>query len=206
MKFYRYPLAIVAYALIFIYLVVLAWHLLGGSMPPFFWYYFLMGAGAYLFISFILSLLKLNWELDVLIQVAFVLGPVLWYVNQREPYKRPEYIFLINSQHKGALDIYFSNAKETETKVRSTADTLFFKFDRSGEILLNEDRDYVRLSMKKNLFVFFADGTRKRVQFCKSDSLPSDTLNKVLVEDPMEAVKGKIKVLHYRFDFPQRLK
>lgn len=206
MKFYRYPLSIIAYALIFIFLIVLAWHWLGNKPLAEYWYYFLIGAGIYLTVAFVISKITMAWEIEVLIQVVFVLAPVLWYVNQREPYKRPVYIFLINSQHSGKLDIYFSNEKSTETKVRSTADTLYFKFDKNGEILLNEDREYVRESMRKNLFIFYADGERKRTDFYKQDALPADTTKKVLVEDRMEAENGKMKVMHFRLDYPQRLR
>lgn len=206
MKFYRYPLAIIAYALIFIFLIVLAWHALGHKTLPVHWYYFLGGAGVYLLVSFVLSKITMPWETDVLIQVIFVLAPVLWYVNQREPYKRPVYIFLINSQHTGSLDIYFNSEKDAETKVRSTADTLYFKFDRNGEILLNEDRAYVRESMRKHLVIFYADGSRKPAKFYEKDALPADTTVKVLIEDQVEAVDGKLKAMHYRLDYPQKLK
>lgn len=206
MKFLRYPLSIIAYALIFFFLVVVAWHWLGHNQLAFFWYYLPMTAVAYLAAAFIVSKIKMPWELDVLIQVFCVLGPILWYVNQREPYKRPEYIFLINSEHSGNLDVYFSNEKSLETKVRSTADTLYFKFDKNGEILLNEERDYVRQSIRKNLFIFYSDGTRKRTKFYDKNALPADTTVKVLVEDSMEAEKGKMKVIHFRLDYPQKLR
>lgn len=206
MKFYQYPLAIVAYALIFVFVIVFAWHYVGDTTPAAFWYYFPAGAGIYLLISFILSLLKLDWQLDVLLQVGFVLAPVLWYVNQKEPYKRPVFIFLINSEHRGKLDILFNQAKDAETNVRSSADTLYFKFDEDGKILLNEDGAYVRASMKKNLFVFYPDLSQKRATFATLDKLPADTTKIVFVEDSAEADNGRMKALHYRIDFPQKLK
>jgi hypothetical protein len=142
----------------------------------------------------------------VLLQVAFVLAPVLWYVNQREPYKRPVFIFLVSSNHSGPLDIEFNLEKNAETNVRSHADTLYFKFDEDGRILLNEEGEYVRSQMRKNLYVYYADGSRKPAVLASINALPADTTQKVYVEDKMEVEKGRMKILHYRINFPQKLK
>ncbi len=205
MKFYRYPLSIIAYALLGIYLFAVAYHWLGGKVMDDYWLYFPAGAGIYLLIAFVLSKLNIQWEWDVAIQVAFVLGPVLWYVNQREPYKRPEYIFVVRSGYTGPLTIYFSQSEDAKTNVRSTADTLYFRFDDRGEIQLNEEADYVQQSMEKNLFYLYADRTKRRVTFAPDTlQLPADTTKAVLVKLAPETEKGRMKVLHYRLQHPQQ--
>lgn len=206
MKFYRYPLALIAYALLFIFLLAWGWHQLAGQSMATYWYYFPAGAGVFLLISFLLSKLKLHWELDVLLQVMVVLAPVLWYVNQREPYKRPVYIFVTNPVYSGKLTIRFNHDKNAKTNANNPSDTLYFKFDEDGSILLNEDGEYVRECMRKRLYTVFPDQSRKLVPFADKNHLPSDTLTKVLVEDTLIAEKGRMKELRYRIDFPQKLK
>ncbi len=207
MKFYRYPLSVIAYALLGIYLFAAAYHKLADKVMEDYWLYFPAGAGIYLLIAFVLSKLNIQWEWDVAIQVAFVLGPVLWYVNQREPYKRPEYIFVVKSGYTGPLDIYFSQAEDAKTHVRSTADTLYFRFDDRGDIQLNEEAEYVEQSLEKNLFYLYDDRTKKRVTFAPDTlRLPADTTKPVLIKLAPETEKGRMNVLHYRLGYPQQLR
>jgi hypothetical protein len=206
MKFYRYPLALVSYSLIGIFLIVLAWHRLGGNAMETFWYYFPAGAAFYLVIAFVLSKLNFQWEWDTAIQVAFVLAPVLWYVNIKDPYKRPVYIFIVKEDYKGNLDVNFNLEKDAPTNARSTADTLYFTFDDDGQILLNEDATYIKESMRKRLFFLYPDTKKKRVQFADKNKLPADTTQKVLVEDSVEVEKGRLKAMHFTLNFPQHIK
>jgi hypothetical protein len=205
-KFYRYPLSIVAYALIAIFVLAYLWNWLGHAVLETYWYYFLAGAGIYLALAFILSLIKLQWEWDVAVQVAFVLAPVLWYVNIKEPYKRPVYIFVVNSGYTGDLNIYFNHAKDAPTNARSKADTLYFNFDKEGEILLNEDVPYIKKSMHEQLFYLYPNGTKRKITAVKRANLPADTTMAVLVDDSIGAEKGKVNVMRYRLDYPQRIK
>jgi hypothetical protein len=135
MNWYRYPVSVIAYALIGIFLISFGWHSLAGKAPAQYWYYFPAIAGIYLIAAFVLSKINLVWETDVLLQVALVLAPVIWYVNQREPYKRPVYIFVVNPIYTGKLDIIFQLNKDAQTNARSAADTLYFKFDEAGRIV-----------------------------------------------------------------------
>ena len=150
--------------------------------------------------------MNIQWEWDVAIQVAFVLAPVLWYVNIKDPYKRPVYIFVVKSDYRGNLDVNFNLEKGAPTNARSIKDTLYFHFDDDGQILLNEDVAYIKESMRKRLFYIFPDTKKTLVPFADIKNLPTDTTKKVLVEDTVEAVKGRMKVMHYRLDYPQRLK
>lgn len=206
MKFYKYPLAIVSYALVAIFLLAYGWNWLGNAKIETYWYYFPAGAGIYLLIAFVLSKLNIQWEWDVVIQVAFVLAPVLWYVNIKTPYKHPVYIFLVNANYKGKLDVLFDQDKNAPTNAHSKADTLYFPFDENGEIMLNEDVTFIRDAMKNHLFLLHADASRTTVKFAEKNALPSDTTQVVLVADSVEANKGKMKVMHYRLDFPQKLR
>ena len=193
MKFYRYPLALVGFALIFIFLFALGWTSIqkNNTGLSVFWYYMLAIAGTYVLVSLLLSKLKIHWEIDVLIQVALVLAPILWYVNQHDPYKRPVYIFVTNPVYSGKLDIVFAKNKDGRTNAHNPADTLYFKFDEDGKIVLNEEADYVRYSMHNNLFMIDGDGNRTHISFAKHDSLPTDNTKKVLIEYAADAQKGK---------------
>ncbi|HET6992897.1 MAG TPA: hypothetical protein VFJ43_16295 [Bacteroidia bacterium] len=206
MKFYRYPLALISYALLVIFAFAFAWNYLGHSKLETYWYYFPAGAAFYLTLSFILSKLNIHWEWDVAIQVVFVLVPVLWYVNIKEPYKHPTYIFVVNSGYAGKLDIIFNLDKNAPTNAHSTADTLYFNFDENGEILLNEDVAYIKEAMKKQLFFLHPDATKTKIPYAEKNALPADTTKEVLVADSVEAENGRMKVMHYRLDFPQHLK
>lgn len=206
MKFYRYPLAIVSYALIGIFLLAYAWNWLADTEPETYWYYFPAGAGVYLLIAFLLSKINMQWEWDVAVQVACVLGPVLWYVNIKEPYKRPVYIFIVKSGYTGKLDVLFNQAKDAPTNARSKADTLYFKFDDNGEILLNEEVAYIKESMQDQLFYLHPDSRKVKISPAKINALPADTTKPVLVNDSITTEKGKVQALHYRLDYPQKLK
>ena len=140
------------------------------------------------------------------VQVAVVLAPVLWYVNIKEPYKRPVYIFIVNSGYTGKLNVYFNHAKDAPTNVRSKADTLYFHFDKQGEILLNEDVAYIKKSIHEQLFYLYPDKTKRKIMPAKPEVLPADTTMPVLLDDSIEAEKGQINVIHYKLEFPQRLK
>jgi hypothetical protein len=204
-KFYRYPIAIVAYALLAIFVLAFAWNWLGNAVLETYWYYFPAGAAVYLFIAFILSKAKAQWEWDVAIQVACVLAPVLWYVNIKEPYKRPVYIFIVKSGYTGKLDVLFNHAKDAPTNAKSSKDTLYFKFDDEGEILLNEDAEYIKECMHKHLFYLHPDARKEKIMPAQLNKLPADTTKPVLVDGKIEAEKGKMNVMHYTLDYPQRL-
>lgn len=206
MKFYRYPLAIVSYTLIGIFVIVWAWHALGKSTMEPYWYYFPAGATFYLLVSFGLSKLNLQWEWDVAVQVAFVLAPVLWYVNIKDPYKRPVYIFVVKADYRGPLDVNFNLEKDAPTNARSTADTLYFTFDDEGQILLNEDVNYIKESMRKRLFFVYPNTNKVLVPFVNKKELPNDTTKVVLVEDSVEVDKGRMKAMHYQVNLPQKIK
>ena len=206
MKWYKYPLAIVAYALAGVFLLAYAYFEIAKKPLPDYWLIFPAIAGGFLVVSFVLSRMKLDWQLDVVLQVVFVLAPVVWYVNQREVFKRPVYVFVVNPVYAGKMEVIFSHDKNAKTNARSTADTLYFKFDERGKIVLNEDAEYIRASIRAHMMVIHADGKRTRVPFVSLDSLPADTLKKVLVEDTMVTEKGRVKYLQYRLDYPQRLR
>ncbi|HTL81693.1 MAG TPA: hypothetical protein VL651_08310 [Bacteroidia bacterium] len=195
MKFYRYPLAIVAYALIFVYGVAMAWIKMGDMTPASYWLWFPGIAGIYLACSFILSKIKMTWELDVVIQVALVLAPILWYVNQKDSYKRPQYVFVAEPDYKGELEIHFSSDKNAPTNARSIADTIYFKFDNTGRMLINEDGEYVKKMMKKNLFFFYPDHTKKQIPFVEYGG--PKPKGEFVQMDSIGTEKGKLTVLYY---------
>ena len=163
MKWYAYPLAIVAWLLIAIWLFIAGWNYISNTSLPDWHFWFLIVAGSYLAFSVILSKLNVSWELDAFIQVAFVLGPLLWYLNQRPGYTPPVYVFLIEAGYEGEARVDFSNEETTETKVRSTADTLYFKFTGQGRILLNEDFRTVREAISTRFYYLYPDGTQKKI-------------------------------------------
>ncbi len=183
-----------------------AWNWLAKAPVEEYWYYFPIGAAVYFAIGVILSLFKIQWEWDVAIQVAFVLAPVLWYVNIKDPYKPPVYVFVVNSGYTGKLDIIYNQDKEAFTNAHSTADTLYFNFDNEGQILLNEQASYVKECMHNYLFCLNHDGSKTRILPAKINALPTDTTKLFLLDDSVIVVNGKMREMRYRVDFPQRLK
>lgn len=206
MSFYRYPLALIAYSLLAIFALAYGWNWLGEAALETYWYYFPAGAGIYLIISFCLSKLNLQWEWDVAIQVGFVLAPVLFYVNIKEPVKYPTYIFIVNSGYTGKLDVIFNLDKNAPTNARSTADTLYFNFDSEGEILLNEDVDFIKLAMKNQLYFLNPDASKHKIESVEKNALPLDTTKIVLLKDADESENGRMKKMHYRLNYPPKLK
>lgn len=196
MKWYAYPLALVAWLLLAIWIFIFTWNYIGSSaMPP--WHYWMLAfTGTYLFISFVLSKFNLSWELDAFIQVVFVLGPLLWYLNQRPPYKPPVYVFMIEAGYEGEARVSFAQKEEEmETKVRSTADTLYFKFDGDGEIFLNEDFRTVREAISSRFYFLYPDGSTKKIHVVSKDAtIQPDSTVYVAYEDTVVSVKGNI---HY---------
>ncbi|HEU4717624.1 MAG TPA: hypothetical protein VFU15_07315 [Bacteroidia bacterium] len=206
MKWFKYPLAIVAYGLLGVFLFAELWHYVGKSEVESFWYYFPSFAGVFLLASFILSKLKLPWEGDVMVQVAMVLAPVLWFVNNAPPAKQPVYVFYVKPDFQGTLQVHFDHSDNAETKVRSTADTLFFRFDENGEIMLNEDFRTVRESVMQRLYYLNEDKSRVHITGLDAKKTPSDTALVYVREDSIRSDKGKIDAMFFRVDKSQHLK
>lgn len=207
MKWYAYPLALVAWLLVAIYIFIFAWNFLGDEPNPEWAWYMLAVAGAYLLASFILSKLGRAWELEVVIQVALVLGPLLWYLNQREPYKPPVYVFMIEAGFEGEARVMFTNDEATRTQVRSTADTLYFKFDAKGNIVLNEDFRTVREAIENRFYFLYPDQTQKKITVVPKGTKPSsDSTSFVAYEDSTAAKKGKIEFITWQVSRADRVK
>lgn len=207
MKWYAYPLAMVAWLLVACALFIAAWNWLGDAQNPW-WLIGMFGvAGIFLGICFILTRLKFAWELEVLIQVVLVLGPLLWYLNQREPYRPPVYVFFIEAGYTGEVRSTFSNDDATKTQVRSTADTLYFRFDNDGQILLNEDFRTVQESIENRFFYVYPDGSRKKIDLIpKGSVVPADSTRFVGYVDTVASVKGKINYISWQLQRTDRLK
>ncbi|MCK6640262.1 MAG: hypothetical protein L6Q81_09250 [Bacteroidia bacterium] len=196
MKWYAYPLALVAWLLIAIFLFIIAWNLIGDHSIPDWSYYLLYISGGFLLSSFILAKISLSWELDVFIQAALVLGPLLWYLNERDPYKAPVYVFLIEAGYTGDVKVEFLHDENSKTKVGSTADSLFFRFNSQGEILLNEDFRTVRESLERNFYYLYPDGTRKKLESIKKgETVVSDSTRYIFWEDTLAADKGQTQYM-----------
>lgn len=207
MKWYAYPLALVAWLLVAIFLFILAWNWLGEATNPD-WILYLPGTAAvFLTVSAILAYLKFAWELDVLVQVIMVLGPLLWYFNQREPYSPPVYVFFIEAGYTGETRISFTNDDATKTQVRSTADTLFFRFNGDGQMVLNEDFRTVKEAMENRWFYLYPDGSRKKINIVqKTNVAATDTISYVACEDTVASVKGKINYIAWQLQRADRIK
>jgi hypothetical protein len=199
MKWYAYPLALVAWLLIAIFLFIITWNWLGELPNPEWYLYLPIGAAILVAISVGLSYLKFAWELEVLIQVVVVLGPLLWYLNLREPYRPPVYVFLIEAGYTGPARITFTNDEATKTQVRSTADTLFFRFNGEGEMVLNEDFRMVKDGMENRWYYLYPDGSRKKIEVVAADKIPAnDSTRFVAVEDSLASDKGKIQFIEWK--------
>lgn len=207
MKWYAYPIALVAWLLVAIYAFIFTWNFIGDEPQPSWSWIMLAVAGAYLVSAFILSKVNRAWELEVLIQVALVLGPLLWYLNQREPYKAPVYVFLIEAGFEGEARVYFSSNDATKTQVRNTADTLYFKFDNTGEIVLNEDFRTVRESIENRFYFLYPDQSKKKITVVpKGTAATSDSTSYVAYEDSTRAVKGNIEFMTWQVSRADRIK
>jgi hypothetical protein len=199
MKWYAYPLALVAWLLVAIWTFIFIWNWLGDAAQPEWAYLMLVVAAAYIGISVVLSKLNLAWELDGLIQVAFVLGPLLWYLNLRDPYKAPVYVFLIEAGYEGEAQVKFTNDEATKPQVRSTADTLFFRFDKKGQMVLNEDFRTVRDGIENQFYFLYPDGTRKKIRFIpEGTTVQPDSTQFVSFTDSIAAEKGKIEFMTWK--------
>lgn len=205
MKWYAYPLALVAWLLVAVFVFIFAWNYIGDNVNPSWSYWILVVAGSYLLISFVLSKLTIAWELDGLIQVAVVLGPLLWYLNSREPYKPPVYVFLIDAGYEGEARVMFTNDEATKTQVKSTADTLFFRFDGQGKIMLNEDFRTVRSSMENQFYFLYPDNSRKRIEVIPKNSVVApDSVRYVAYEDTLVSKNGNIEYISWKISRADR--
>lgn len=207
MKWYAYPLALVAWLLVGIYLFIFTWNALSGDPTPGWAVYLLAVAGGYLICSFILSKLHRAWELEVVIQVALVLGPLLWYLNDRPAYKAPVYVFLIEAGFEGEARVLFTNDDATKTQVRSTADTLYFKFDGNGRIVLNEDFRTVRESIENRFYFLYPNQSKKKITVVPKGTKPvADSATFVAYEDSTATTKGKIEFISWQISRADRVK
>jgi hypothetical protein len=207
MKWYAYPLALVAWLLVAVYLFIFTWNYVGDAPNPSWAWYLPAVAGCYLLCTFILSKVKRAWEMEVVIQVALVLGPLLWYLNDRPPYKPPVYVFLIEAGFEGEARVYFTNDEATKTKVRSTADTLYFKFDGKGEIVLNEDFRTVRESIENRFYFLYPDQTQKKITVvAEGTRVVPDSTTYVAYEDSTKSTKGNVEMMVWKVSRGDRVK
>jgi hypothetical protein len=207
MKWYAYPLAIVAWLLVAIYIFIISWNFLGDETNPGWAWYLPAVAAAYLLITFVLSKLGRAWEMEVVIQVALVLGPLLWYLNDRPPYKPPVYVFLIEAGFEGEARVSFTNDESTKTQVRSTSDTLYFKFDGKGRMLVNEDFRTVRESIENRFYFLYPDQSKKRITIVPKGTRPaSDSTMFVAYEDSTASTKGKIEFISWQISRADRVR
>ena len=207
MKWYAYPLAIVAWLLVAVFIFIFSWNYIGDAETPEWAWWLLIIAASFLIVSFVLSKLKMSWELDGFIQVAFVLGPLLWYLNQKEPYKTPEYVFLIEAGFEGEAKVSFTTDDNTKTQVHVNTDSLFFRFDGSGEILVNEDFRTVRDAIRNRFYFLYPDGSRKQIHLISKGDKPSpDSTRFVAYEDTIVAEKGNIRYISWMVSRADRVK
>ncbi len=207
MKWYAYPLALVAWLLVAIYAFISIWNYVGDTPNPNWAWYMPAVAGVYLLVSFILSRINRAWELEVVIQVGFVLGPLLWYLNDRPPYKPPVYVFMIDAGFEGDAQVIFTNDDKTKTKIRSTADTLYFKFDADGRIVLNEDFRTVREAIENRFYQLYPDLSRKKIAFVpEGTQSSSDSTAFIAYEDTLASTKGKIEFITWKVSRADRVK
>jgi hypothetical protein len=207
MKWYAYPLALVAWLLVAIWIFIFTWNYIGDAAMPTWHYWMLVIAGSYLVISVALARIKMSWELDAFIQVVFVLAPLLWYLNLREPYKPPVYVFLIDAGFEGDATVSFAHNETQETMVRSTEDTLYFKFDGDGTILLNEDFRTVREAISSRFYFLYPDGSQKKIQVvAEGATVQPDSTVYVAFEDTMVSDKGNIQYISWKISRADRYK
>jgi len=207
MKWYAYPLALVAWLLVAIYAFISTWNYVGSTPNPEWAWLLPTVAGAYLLVAFVLSKIKRAWELEVVVQVALVLGPLLWYLNERPPYKPPVYVFLIEAGFEGDAKVIFTNDEATKTKVRSAADTLYFKFDGDGKIVLNEDFRTVREAIENRFYLLYPDLTRKKIAVVpEGTNVSPDSTSFVAYEDSVASTKGKIEFITWKVSRADRVK
>lgn len=196
MKWYIMPIAVVAYAMLAVLAFVTIFYRITDEWPSEFWQIVGITAVVFLVLAFVLEKLNLHWELTVLLQVALVLGPILYFVNNREAYKPPVFVFLVNVGYEGPLEITFADSAETQIKKR--ADTLFFPFDVEGKLVLQEDYRMVKAAMEKRCYFMYTDRTRKLIPFvARNGKLPADSTQSVLLQGETDALKSKMKVMRY---------
>jgi hypothetical protein len=207
MKWYAYPLALVAWLLVAIYIFIFTWNFVGDAPNPTWAWLMPAVAGFYLLCTFILSKINRAWEMEVVIQVALVLGPLLWYLNDRPPYTPPVYVFMIQAGFEGEARVYFTNDEATKTKVGSEADTLYFKFDGTGEMTINEDFRTVRESIENRFYFLYPDQTRKKITVVpKGTTVPADSTAFIAYEDSTKSEKGNIELMIWKVSRADRVK
>lgn len=194
MKWYSMPIAIVAYAILAVVGFVTIFNSITGEWPSKFWQIIAVIAGVYLIAAFLLSRFRLQWEITVLIEVALVLIPILWFVNDRKPYQPPVFVFLVQSNYTGKLEIRFSDSEKTQ--IRKMADTLYFPFDIDGRIQLQEDYQMVKTAMRKQCYYLLPDRSRVHIPYAK-DSIALDSSRIYLHETDTQVEKGKVKAFLY---------
>lgn len=199
------PIAVVAYSMLVVTGFVWLWNYIAGTSLSQFWFIIAGIAGIFLVLAFVLSLIRIHWEFAVLIQVALVLGPLLYFINNNEPYRPPVLVFLVNGGYTGTLEIAFKETAETQVKKRT--DTLFFPFDVDGKIQLQEDYRMVKTAMEKNCYYLYNDRSRELIPFVAGPkAMPADSAKKILVSRPSQTKGAKMQVLNYEVEKAGRVK
>ncbi|TND01794.1 MAG: hypothetical protein FD123_4170 [Bacteroidetes bacterium] len=200
MKWYAYPIAITAYC---IYVSMLV----AGVFIHFEYsenWYWACGIGV-VFLGIAFGLSKVGWsdELKVGLQVALILSPLIYLVNQKTPEQKQVRIFLVPQDYTGKLHIRFVPPEEVRAK--QDGDTVYMKFDERGRLALSGVYRKVNDDMATRLFYADSTGRMTPIRFASAGNLPADTSKAVLVAGDSEYESGKVKGMTYILDKPQHI-
>lgn len=200
MKWFAYPVAIAAYL---IYASLLVAGIYKGFDFTGFWGWACITGAVFLLSAFVLSKTKLSDELKVAAQLALVLGPLIYLVNQKDSSETQVRVFVVPAGYTGQLQVRFS--PKFERKEKSKSDTVRMYFDSLGRIGVSEDYRKVISDMVLHLYYKDSTGKMTPVPFASLDKLPADTSKVVLVQDGSVYDDGHVKTLNYVLDKPHRI-
>lgn len=200
MKWYTYPIAVVAYC---IFGAMLAAGFFNDFQYSQFWLWAVVAAFVFLIVAFILT--KLSWsdESKVALQIALCLAPLVLMSNFSENKRKQVRLFIVPENYNGKLQITFVSPREL--KQNTDADSVVVRFDENGKTFSSDDYRRVMRDMESHLCYRDKSGKYHMIPFYDAAKLPADTGKTGCVYRGSDLREGRLWNLYYEINRAARL-
>lgn len=200
MKWFTYPIAVVAYC---IFAAMLVAGIFNGFNYSQFWFWAVGAALLFLVAAFLLT--KVSWsdEGKVALQIALCLAPLILMSNFTENKKKQVRLFVVPENYTGKLQITFVSPREM--KQTSKSDSVVVVFDENGKTFSSDDYRRVMRDMENHLCYRSKSGKITPIMFADQDKRPADTAQLVCTYISSDLREGRLSHLYYNIDKAGRI-
>lgn len=201
MKWFTYPIAVVAYC---IFGAMLVAGIFNGFHYSEFWLWAVAAALVFLLTAFLLT--KVSWsdEGKVALQIALCLAPLILMSNLTENKKKQVRLFIVPENYTGKLQITFVSPREL--KQTSKSDSVVVQFDERGKTFSSDDYRRVMRDIENHLCYRTKAGQIIPIAYADISKLPADTSKLVCTYLRSDLREGRLWNLYYEVNKAGRIR